>query len=224
MVKPLCMAVFDCDGTLVDSQRGIIASVGAAFGSEGLIPPDDEMIRTGVGLHLDEAIARLAPDQDAEVQTRLVARYKDAFFTLRHSGQHEEPLYPGTKKVLRDLYDRDILLGVATGKSRRGLLATLDRHDILDLFVNLKTADDGPGKPNPAILKAAMSETGVDPQNVVMIGDTSYDMKLGVAAGVTSIGVTWGYHPITVLEQTGARYVIKEYDELPGLLDQVWGP
>lgn len=210
------LVVFDCDGTLVDSQRGIIASVEAAFLPEGLCVPDDEMIRTGVGLPLEVAIARLAPDADDAQIARLVARYREAFFTLRQKPDFVEPLYPGTVEVITALEEAGFLLAVATGKSRRGLRATLERHGILDRFVVLKTADDGPGKPDPSILKDAMAEAGALPGTTAMVGDTSYDILMARAARARAIGVTWGYHDAATLRKAGAETIIRRYSDLIG--------
>lgn len=221
-MAPVRLAVFDCDGTLVDSQHSIIESVRRAWTAEGLEPPDDEFIRTGVGLRLDFAIPRLAPDAPRALQDRLIERYKQAFFTLRQQPDHEEPLYPGTIEALNALDEQGILLAIATGKSRRGLNATLDRHGLAGRFVVLKTADDGPSKPDPTILRDAVKEAGAEFETTVMIGDTVFDIAMARAARTNAVGVSWGYHPIEELNKAGADAVIDRYAELPGLLHRIW--
>ncbi len=221
-MSPVRLAVFDCDGTLVDSQHSIIESVQLAWAAEGLEPPSDEYIRTGVGLRLDFAIPRLAPDAPREVQDRLIERYKQAFFTIRQKPDHEEPLYPGTIEALDKLDDLGVLLAVATGKSRRGLDATLERHGLTDRFVVLKTADDGPSKPDPRILQDAVKEAGANFDTTAMIGDTVFDISMARAARTHAIGVSWGYHPVEELKKAGAAAVIDRYADLPGLLHRIW--
>lgn len=216
------LAVFDCDGTLVDSQHSIIESVRLAWLAEGLEPPSDEFIRTGVGLRLDFAIPRLAPDSPPAVHDRLIERYKQAFFEIRQQPNHEEPLYPGTQQVLDSLDRSGVLLAIATGKSRRGLNATLDRHGLTGRFVVLKTADDGPSKPDPKILCDAVKEAGADFDTTAMIGDTVFDISMARAARTHAIGVSWGYHPVAELKKAGADAVIDHYADLPGLLARIW--
>ena len=114
-------------------------------------------------------------------------------------------------EVLDRLDEAGVLLGVATGKSRRGLEATLDRHGLLERFVNLKTSDDGPGKPNPTILQDAMREVGAERENTIMIGDTVYDISMAVNAQVKPIGVNWGYHATQELEAAGAAAILDRF-------------
>ncbi|WP_136439800.1 HAD-IA family hydrolase [Pacificoceanicola onchidii] len=193
----LKLVIFDVDGTLVDSQADILASMEAAFSAEGLETPGRDAVLGIVGLSLDQAMAKLAPEQDAETLGRLVEAYKDRYAALRMSGgAQSSPLYPGLLDLLRSLNARDdILLGVATGKSRRGLNALIDSLDLRGFFVTTQVADDHPSKPNPSMVLQALTEAGVEATNAVMIGDTSFDMDMARAAGVRGIAVGWGYHP-----------------------------
>ena len=221
-MEPNCLVVFDCDGTLVDSQHAIIASVRRAWEAEGLTPPADELVRTGVGLRLDLAIPRLAPDLDPAVHDRLTERYKRAFFEIRHEPGHEEPLYPGTLKAIQDIAATGALLAIATGKSRRGLLATLELHGLRDTFVCLKTAESGPSKPDPKILRDAIAECGAAAETTAMVGDTIFDISMACAAGAYAVGVSWGYHPVEELRRARAACVIDRFADLPGLLETFW--
>lgn len=208
------LAVFDCDGTLVDSQHAIIASMFQSFDANGFARPDANDVRHVVGLPLGEAIGRLLPAGGADDHARLEAAYVAAFRGMRERGEVIDTLYPGAIEVL-DMLDADgWILGVATGKSSRGLLATLDSHGIRHRFVTLQTADRGPGKPNPDMLLNAMKETGADPATTVMIGDTTYDMEMARRAGALAVGVAWGYHPEEHLRRAGAHAVIRAFDEL----------
>jgi len=217
-----CLVVFDCDGTLIDSQHMIIASVHRAWAQEGLAPPEDELIRTGVGLRLDYAIPRLAPDRDAETQNRLIDAYRQAFFQIRQLPEFEEPLYPGAREAIEAIEASGALMAIATGKSRRGLDATLERHDLTGKFVSLKTSESGPSKPDPKILKDAIAESGAAPETTAMVGDTVFDVSMALAAGAYAIGVTWGYHPVDELKRARASRVIDRFADLPGLLETYW--
>lgn len=211
----LRLAVFDCDGTLVDSQRAIIASVGAAWAGEGLAPPPPDAIRRVVGLALAEAIATLAPDEPSTRQAALTEAYKDAFRDMREQGTADENLFPGIPEALDALEAAGWLLGVATGKSRHGLDRTLEAHGLAGRFVTLQTADRAPGKPHPAMLEQALGEAGVEASHALMIGDTTYDILMAVNAGVRPVGVAWGYHPADELTEAGAAEILTEAAALP---------
>ncbi len=220
---PLRFVVFDCDGTLVDSVHSIVEAMSHAWMAEGLgEPTSGNKVRSVVGLKLVEAIGRLHPDGDTVDHERIDDHYKSAFFEIRNRPEHHEPLYEGTREVIDMLDSAGILLGVATGKSRRGLQVTLERHGLLDRFVSLKTSDDGPGKPNPTILLDAMNELGVEPAGTVMIGDTVFDVTMAVNANVAPIGVDWGYHEVDELRSAGADTILSTFHDLEAVLRKMW--
>ncbi|MBJ6372959.1 HAD-IA family hydrolase [Sedimentitalea arenosa] len=221
MTDRLRLVIFDVDGTLVDSQASILGAMAEAFAACDLPAPDRAAILGIVGLSLDHAMARLVPDQPAAMQARLVAGYKDAFHAQRLAATAAPLLYPGARAQLDRLAARDdLLLGVATGKSQRGLDALLEALGMEHTFVTRQVADHHPSKPHPSMLLTALAETGVDANDAVMIGDTTYDMDMARAARVTGIGVSWGYHAPTAL--TAARRVIDRFDDLPGAIDEIW--
>jgi phosphoglycolate phosphatase len=211
----LRLAVFDCDGTLVDSQHVIVACMNAAFVSEGLTPPTLAAVRRIIGLPLTDCMVRLAPEAPEALATRLVEAYRDAFFTLRQKPDHYEPLFEGAVAALAAVEAGGWLLGVATGKAKHGLLAVLERHGLERRFVTLQCGDMGPGKPDPAMLHRAMAETGVGAQDMVMIGDTTFDMVMAKRAGVRALGVEWGYHDPEELREAGAHATVPTFTELP---------
>ncbi len=212
------LVIFDCDGTLVDGQAAICDAMEHAFASAGLSTPSRNEVRRMVGLSLPQALRLLAPHATAEQQAAALEAYKQAFHGYRASGQLEEPLYDGIAELLTRLNDAGWLLGVATGKSDRGLIACLEGHGIRDRFITLQTADRHPSKPDPAMLQAALDEAGVSPDNAVMIGDTSFDMEMAQAAGVRAIGVAWGYHPPEELMACGAVGVANTSQELEDMI------
>ncbi len=217
------LAVFDCDGTLVDSQHSIIDSMIAAFDAHNHPRPEAGAIRGVVGLPLDAAIKRLLPEIDPDGLTRTEASYIEAFRDLRKKGKVADPLYPGVLEILETLSSQGWVLGIATGKGSLGLAATLETHGLTDHFSTLQTADSGPGKPNPDMLLSAMSETGADPCSTAMIGDTTFDMEMALNAGTMAVGVSWGYHPTENLQSAGAHAVINDFVDLPGKLESLGG-
>lgn len=215
----LKLFIFDCDGTIVDSQHTIVEGMDHAYARHGLTPPEAEATRSIIGLSLEPAIEKLSPGIDPVMRDTLVQAYKDHVIGKREDGEAEELLYDGAKAVIETLAGEDnILLGIATGKAYRGVLHLFDSYGWHDHFVTVQTADRAPSKPHPGMILQAMGETGVDAADVVMIGDTSYDMQMAKAAGVAGIGVTWGYHTASVLRETGADHLVDDYTALHALL------
>lgn len=211
------LVVFDVDGTLVDSQAHIVSAMHAAFAALGQPAPDRATCLSVVGLSLPLAMARLAPQADQQGLARLVEGYKGAFAALRPD--MISPLYPGALDVLARLEDQeDLLLGIATGKSRRGLTHILDAYGLKRRFVTVQVADDHPSKPHPSMLQVCLAETGVRAQDAVMVGDTVFDMDMARNAGLHGVGVSWGYHAAAEL---GPR-VIDDFAQLDGALHLIW--
>jgi len=219
----LKLAVFDCDGTLVDSQHSIVASMHAACDSHGFEKPSAEAVRRVVGLPLDVAIRQLMPQVDHAFSQVVSETYKSAFFELRQAGDVQEPMFPGLGGVLDRLDAAGWLMGVATGKSHRGLVATLKHHKLYERFVTHQTADRAHGKPHPDMMFKAMSETGAQPEDTIMIGDTTFDIEMAVNAKVRSIGVAWGYHESEELMDAGAAQVVHSADDLAEALFEMAG-
>ncbi len=214
------LALFDCDGTMVDSQANICASMDQAFTKHGLVPPDHHLVRRIVGLSLIEAVSQLLPDGDTELVAAVTQSYKDGFFEMRQAGGVHEPLYEGLLETLEELEASGWVLGVATGKSDRGLQHVLETHGLLDRFVTLQTADRHPSKPHPAMVELAMAEAGAAPETTAMIGDTSFDMAMAVNASVRPVGVDWGYHDEHELIEAGAEIVVAHMADLHGILSR----
>jgi phosphoglycolate phosphatase len=199
------LVIFDCDGTLVDSQHAIVAAMERAFGGLGLAAPTRAATLAIVGLSLPEAIAALAPESSRSEQVRLAGLYRSAAAEIRQAGEGE-PLFPGAGEAIAELAGReDIALGIATGKSRRGVDRLLALQGWAGHFETLQTADDNPSKPHPAMLLRALAETGVEPAAAVMVGDTTFDVAMARTAGIAAVGVAWGYHPVAALARAGAH-------------------
>jgi phosphoglycolate phosphatase len=219
-VSVIRLAVFDCDGTLVDGQADVCWAMERAFARAGLAAPDNSAVRRIVGLSLPAAVRALAPDLTDDQNRAVTEYYRSSFRARREEGLLDEPLYDGIAELLAGLRDAGWSLAVATGKSDRGLTACLATHGIADLFVSLQTADRHPSKPHPAMLEAALFEAGAQPHEAVMIGDTSFDMLMARSAGVRGLGVAWGYHAPAELIASGALSVAESVAALERALEE----
>lgn len=222
-MSELRLAVFDVDGTLIDSEHNIVAAMTEAWSRMELGVPDPADVRRIIGLSLLEACEVLLPWAPHQVHRSVAEAYKEAFRAMRLLPDTDEPLFPGVLEALDELERDGWLLGLATGKSRRGVDHMLDSHGLHGRFVTIQTADDNPGKPNPAMLLRAAGECGIDPGRVVMVGDTAYDMAMANAARAIALGVSWGYHSLEELNQAGARMVIDSFDNLAEIMAELAG-
>lgn len=207
------LVLFDCDGTLVDSQHMIVAAMNGAFESVGLEPPSRNRTLSIIGRSLHEAMTDLT-DDDHPIE-EMVMSYKKSFFELRSKSDYHEPLYDGALECLDALAKDDgIIVGMATGKSRRGVDAILKLHGLEGQFATIQTADNAPSKPNPGMIFQALEETGVSAADTVLIGDTSFDMTMAANAKIVGLGVNWGYHDTAELERSGASVLFDSFVEL----------
>ena len=212
------LAVFDCDGTLVDSGATIYAALKTSLEQNGFEVPPPGVSRRVIGLSLTEAMAALLPHAPPQQHRKLAEDYKLAFMALRAAGRVEEPMFSGILELLDTLEEQGWALAVATGKSDRGLRHCLEQHGIHARFVSLQTADRHPSKPHPSMVEQAIADCGAAPGTTVVIGDTSFDMAMAVAAGATAIGAGWGYHGHEELIAAGAIAVAAQPDDVLGLI------
>jgi phosphoglycolate phosphatase len=216
------LVIFDIDGTLVDSQHLICGAVHQAYDRHNLPKPARERVLSLVGLSLPDTFARLADGAAHPIDT-LVEAYRDAFQTLRAQPNSMEPLYPGASEAVVRLAGRDDLtLGIATGKSMRGIQVVLGHYNLLPHFTAIQCADTAPSKPDPGMVQNAMRETGLSAGDTVLIGDSIYDMQMAKAAGVRAIGVAWGYHPPDDLIDAGADAIVEDFAALDRTLAALW--
>ncbi|WP_417688798.1 HAD-IA family hydrolase [Roseibium sp.] len=214
------LVIFDCDGTLADSQNSILHGLQEGYAAVGLPMPDRRTALSIVGLSLDRAFLTLVGEANAHLVPQMEAAYRKSKIARRQSGEDFDPLYPGTREALDRLRRHDeVLLGIATGKARRGVDHLLAVHDLEGRFVTIQTADTSPSKPHPDMILRAMDETGVEPEKTVMIGDTSFDMEMARSAGAFALGVSWGYHDRERLQSGGAHAVIDHFNDLDGALE-----
>jgi len=214
------LAIFDMDGTLVDSRLTIRKALERAFAEAGLPPPSQDAARRVVGLSLAEAMTRLSPDpEDHGLTLRLVEAYKSALYEHRVKKLYDEPLFDGAKALLERLKAEGWFIALATGKSRRGVNAVFEAHALAPLFDAAFCADDGPGKPNPFMVQAAIERVGGSAGRSVMIGDSEHDIGAARAARAQAWGVAWGFQSADELTQAGAHAVYDAFPQLSEALD-----
>ncbi len=223
MSSMLKLIVFDCDGTLVDTQYIITEVMRLAFLNTGIAAPDRAAILRTIGLSLPETMAELAPEHCPVVRNELARAYREQYRALRQNAPAPEPMFPGAASLLTRLAARkDFVLGLATGKSRRGVLRFLEQNGLDGVFATIQTADDAPSKPHPAMILQAMEQTGVSSDAAIMVGDTSHDMLMAASAHVPGVGVSWGYHTAAELQRAGAKIIVRSFTALAQALDG-WG-
>jgi len=215
------LAVFDVDGTLIDSRSSIFRAAVEAANEIGVSPPVYDDVRAIVGLSLFEALARMRPDLDQATIGAYTEAYKNAFVRFHADPDFFDALYPGAADLLAELKAEGWTLGMATGQSRRGVDRNLDLHGWHGLFDCTFCADDGPSKPHPHMLNRNMQATGFTPEHTVMIGDSAHDIAMARQAGVYAIGVTWGFHTPEELFTAGADEIVTDFNELREVLHNV---
>ncbi|MER1966181.1 HAD-IA family hydrolase [Castellaniella sp. GW247-6E4] len=189
-MKTYRAVIFDWDGTLMDSTQHIVAALRSACADLGLPLPSVEEASWVIGLSIEAALYRLVPDLTSERMEAFAERYRAHFL----SQDREQQLFPGQDAFLRGLHQRGVVLGVATGKSRRGLDRALDALALREVFQATRCADEAAGKPDPAMLEQLLHELSLEPFEVVMVGDTTHDVLMARYAGVDSLAVSYGAH------------------------------
>lgn len=215
------LVLFDCDGTLADSFGVICETMRRCFVTAGLPAPDKTATQGIIGLSLDLAIHRLAPTLTRDALPGMVEIYRDEFHRLRAEGSFPERLFPGIEPMLRQLAARDdVLLGMVTGKSQRGVRLVVEAHALEGIFQVVRTADDCPSKPHPAMVLECCREMGVEPRQAIVIGDATFDMQMARAAGAEALGVAWGAQRRDALIAAGAADVAETVPDLVAVLDR----
>ncbi|HHQ4925123.1 TPA: HAD family hydrolase [Aeromonas veronii] len=220
-MQDIRLAIFDWDGTLMDSVGRIVVCVQGAARDCELAVPTPTRIRQIIGLSLDVAMSRLFPlcsDSGATSDERQIAALIDRY---RHHYLHDatpSPLFAGAGELLHDWQSQGLQLAVATGKSRRGLDRVLDETGLRPLFVTSRGADEANSKPDPLMLEQILAELGLSPRQAVMIGDSVHDMAMAEAIAMPRIGVTWGVDSRDALSRHGPVAVVDSMTALRALL------
>lgn len=213
METGLRFVVFDWDGTLMDSEAQIVSCLHAAIADLGLAALSDDTVRNVIGLGLREAIDMLAPGRDADFHRLFVEAYREHWFA--HQGSN---LFAGAREVLDTMKAQGLLLGVATGKARRGLCRVLAETGLGDCFDATRCADETLSKPHPQMLLELMAELDVTPRQTLMVGDTEYDMEMATNAGTAKVAVRSGVHSAVRLNRHAPLACLERVTELPAWL------
>lgn len=203
------LIVFDWDGTIIDSPSAIVACIQEASRELGLPVPERSRASHAIGLGLHDTMRIVAPELPAARYPEFAAVYRKQFLAREDSMQ----LFPGMRELLTGL-SKDHVLGIATGKSRKGLERALAATGIGDLFAASRCADETSPKPHPAMLLELMQELKVGAEAVLMIGDTSHDMEMARAAAVDAVAVAYGAHPEQGLRACGPLGCFSDVDQL----------
>lgn len=210
------LIVFDWDGTLMDSAAMIVDSVQAAARDLGLEPPSEERARHIIGLGLVDALRHALPDLPEDHYPELVERYRHHYL----SRDHQLVLFAGADALIRQLSENGFRLGVATGKSRKGLDRALIHSGLGDFFHGTRCADECHSKPHPQMIQELMDEFAVSPAQTLMIGDTTHDLLMARNASVDAVAVSYGAHPADVLATAVSLYCADSIADLTAWLKQ----
>jgi phosphoglycolate phosphatase len=201
------LLVFDWDGTLVDSEAHIVASIQGAAVALGMRPLRAERIRDVIGLSLPHALQTLYPDYAEPFRERLALAYRKQFF----NPQRPLSVFPGVPETIQSLARQGYLLAVATGKGRRGLDQGFAETGLGSYFHTSRTAEETASKPDPLMLSEILEELEVAPGRTLMVGDTEYDMVMAQNAGVAAAAVCYGVHARERLLQYGALTCLEDF-------------
>ena len=207
---PYSVVIFDWDGTLMDSTHSIVSAIQGACRDLELPVPTSEQASWVIGLSLERALRHAVPDLQKSMEPLFLDRYR--YHYLARDTQLK--LFDGVPELLDALQGMGVTLAVATGKSRVGLDRALTATSLHNRFSATRCADETFGKPHPAMLHELMDELMVEPQNVVMVGDTSHDLNMAANAGVHGLGVAYGAHPENELRTCPHQGIVGDVSSL----------
>ena len=214
MVSNSKFILFDYDGTIVNSETAILSGIKYALNFHGYKLPSDKTLRSNIGKPLIPVFADLTKKNDTRIHSELLQTYRAWYFKASENNQINDYLYPDAFKIIKKLHLDGYILGIATNKSRSGLLEGLERHNLIDYFTTIKTIQDTKPKPDPEMGLISISEAKVLRSNSIMIGDTISDALMSKNCEIKFIGVSWGFNSKETLLDNGALCVVNSYTEL----------
>ncbi|UYZ84672.1 HAD-IA family hydrolase [Entomomonas sp. E2T0] len=209
------LAIFDWDGTLLDSINLIVNSIHVTAKDFGLPVLDNQSVKNIIGLRLDNAVSKLYPELSPKQLTEYLENYAKNFVEMEKTTPN---LYPNVLETLQKLQQNDYLLAIATGKSRKGLDRILGALELTNFFDATRCADETAGKPNPKMLNELLDYFGLNNKQAVMVGDASFDLQMANNANMDSIAVSYGAQSVEALKSYSPLTIIDQFDELPKYL------
>lgn len=205
--------LFDLDGTLTDSGEGILNCAELALRHYGLPIPSREEMRVFVGPPLVETFGKFGvPESEVD---NAVEIFRSRYNTV---GKFENTPYPGIPELLADLQAQGHKLYVATSKPERTALEVLEHFDLTKYFTMVCGATFDRSRSNKSDVIAYLLAQNGNAENMVMVGDTHFDILGAAAHGIPAIGVSWGYGEVRLMEEAGAKAIAHNVDELMSLL------
>ncbi len=211
MTKRFELIIFDWDGTLMDSQGHIVDCLGQALRAVGQPPGSPAERASVIGLGLFEALAALLPDADKATIDAACDAYREAFLSPAPSPSR---LFDHVETTLAGLRDAGHYLAIATGKSRRGLEKVLQDTGLGDLFAVTRCADETASKPQPQMIEEILTDMDTEPDQAIMVGDTEFDLQMAANAGIASLGVSYGVHPVERLQRADPLAIVDSVREI----------
>jgi phosphoglycolate phosphatase len=208
------MIAWDWDGTIMNSTPTIVDCLQKACADLDLDIPPDSLASHVIGLGLHDSLKIVLPNLDEGDYPLVTERFRHYYL----SRDHEIILFQGIVELLTDLKAKGHLIAVATGKPRYGLDRTLKFHGLTQFFHDTKTADQTRTKPHPQMLLELLDTWNLSPKDLVMIGDTTHDLKMASNAGVDAIAVTYGAHPREELLKMNPKACVDEVKDLRAIL------
>jgi phosphoglycolate phosphatase len=205
------LIIFDWDGTLMDSEIYIVASMQSAMQEQGLPVLTAAAVRDIIGLGLSEAVKILYPNEPDNRRAGICEAYSRHFVAGDTAALE---LFPDAEDVLRDLKTAGYRLAIATGKTRKGLDRLLAYNGWHGYFHGTRCADETQSKPHPQMLHELLEEFDCSAEQALMVGDTEFDLEMASNAGIDSVAVSYGVHEVSRLEAHAPRLIIDQLLEL----------
>ena len=212
------LIIFDYDGTIVDSEKTIVSGVRYALEFHDYKVPDDETIRKNIGRALIPVFAELTQSSDSNIHAQLLETYRSWYKDNVGNGELTDQLYPDARDILISLKNQNFQLGIATNKSRNGLLEGINRHKIDHLFSVIKTIHDCNPKPMPDMGLECIKQMSVKKSNTIMVGDTINDALMAKNCEIKFIGVEWGFNDKSILIENGAIEIAENFIDLLNII------
>lgn len=212
------LVIFDLDGTLLNTIADLAAATNHALLHYGYPTHDVNVYRFFVGNGINKLFERALPEEERTEENILKIRSQFVPYYDVHNADLSEP-YPGIPELLLALQEKGIKIAVASNKYQAATCKLIAHYFPEINFVEVLGQREGiPTKPDPSIVNDILAKTGIKQEEILYVGDSNVDMQTAHNAGVTAVGVAWGFRPRTELEAYHPAYIIEKAEELLPLL------